>query len=95
MLKQQITSKEFVQWKFYLEREWNEHTKQDYYFAHICSTILNVFTGGKSRTMDFLLKFIKPEISKGVRKRQRQRQSMRSMKNFFSAALGINSEDLH
>lgn len=51
-------SREFLRWKAYLERKWNEHTKLDYYLAQIAFEIRRMRPKAERAKLEhYLLKF--------------------------------------
>lgn len=56
--KQRIYAREFIRWKAYLERQWNEHTKLDYYLAQIALEIRRMRPKPeKAKLAHYLLRF--------------------------------------
>ena len=84
----ETTSSEFVDWKYYLERDVNAFHREDYYLARISMQIANMFSKSPQKLKSFLIKF----TSKKAVKTTPKEKGMLLKKKFLSWA-GIKPKD--
>ena len=58
----ETTSSEFVDWKYYLERDVNAFHREDYYLARISMQIADMFSKSPQKLKDFLIKFTSKKV---------------------------------
>jgi len=81
-----VSSKEFVLWKVYLQREPSRFHREDYLFAMVAAEVRRTISKhpNQVKTEDFLLKFKDPK------KKKKPQMGLAAQKSIWLAATGLD-----
>lgn len=82
-----VSSKEFVLWKVYMQREPSRFHREDYLFAMVAAEVRRTISRNpnKVKTEDFLLKFKDP-------KKKKPQMSLEAEKSIWLSAVGLDPD---
>ena len=83
--QQKVSSKEFVLWKVYLQREPSRFHREDYLFAMVAAEVRRTIAKHPNRVKneDFLLKFKEP-------RKKKPQMNLVAQKSIWLAATGLD-----